>query len=164
MSDSKEISDSSSFVSSSEYDSSFEDEIDVEKGGFYGCEPEYSEKELIDIISSQEDNADILSSSSEDEAESSRLENLHWCRCKNCVIGLDFTLEECLCCKECGILTQKMEGINCITEHKDFNNLILNSSVLDSFDEMYFHCFSPFFPDPTRGRCTVACFRDMLQL
>lgn len=131
MSDSEEISDSSSFASSSEYDSSFEDEIDVEKGGFYGCEPEYSEKELIDIISSQEDNADILSSSSEDEAESSRLENLHWCRCKNCVIGLDFTLEECLCCKECGILTQKMEGINCITEHKDFNNLILNSSVLE---------------------------------
>ena len=91
----------------------------------------FRRKELIDIISSQEDNADILSSSSEDEAESSRLENLHWCRCKNCVIGLDFTLEECLCCKECGILTQKMEGINCITEHKDFNNLILNSSVLE---------------------------------
>ena len=36
---------------------------------------EYSEKKLIDIISFQEDNADTLTSSSEDEAESSRLEN-----------------------------------------------------------------------------------------
>ena len=70
---------------------------------------EYSEKKLIDIISFQEDNADTLTSSSEDEAESSRLENLHWCRCKNCVICLDFTIEEWLCCKECGILTQKMD-------------------------------------------------------
>ena len=43
MSDSEEISDSSSYASSSEYDSSFEDETDVEKGGFYGCKPEYSE-------------------------------------------------------------------------------------------------------------------------
>ena len=50
---------------------------------------EYSEKKLIDIISFQEDNADTLTSSSEDETESSRLENLHWGRCKNCVIGLD---------------------------------------------------------------------------
>ena len=90
MSDSEEISNSSSHTSSSEHDSSFEDEIDVEKGGFYGWEPEHSEKELIDTISSQEDNADTLTSSSEDETESSRLENLHWCRCKNCVIGLDF--------------------------------------------------------------------------
>ena len=36
---------------------------------------EYSEKKPIDIISFQEDNADTLTSSSEDEAESSRLEN-----------------------------------------------------------------------------------------
>ena len=36
MSDSEEISNSSSHTSSSEHDSSFEDEIDVEKGGFYG--------------------------------------------------------------------------------------------------------------------------------
>ena len=60
MSDSEEISDSSSYASSSEYDSSFEDEIDVEKGGFYGCEPEYSEKELIDIIDIKSDTQRLL--------------------------------------------------------------------------------------------------------
>ena len=51
LSDSEEISNSSSYASPSEYDSSFEDEINVEKGGFYGCEPEYTEKELIDLLS-----------------------------------------------------------------------------------------------------------------
>ena len=92
MSDSKEISDSSSFASSSEYDSSFEDEIDVEKGGFYGCEPEYSEKELIDIISSQEDNADILSSSSEDEACQK------WQQSKQCSIDTLFSRNHFVIC------------------------------------------------------------------
>ena len=38
------------------------------------------------------------SSSSEDDIESSRLENQHWCKCGNPIIRLTFTLAECKRC------------------------------------------------------------------
>ena len=101
-----------------------------EQGCFYGCEPEYTKEEL-DHWESAVTEGSTGSSSSEEDVDSSRLENLHWCQCKNCVIGLTFTVDECLCCKECNIIMEKLQRLNCITEHEDFENLILNESVLE---------------------------------
>ena len=123
------ISSQSTDELSSTFNSFNNDETD-EIGGFYGCEPEYTEGELKAILSEAE-NENSNTSSSECELDSSRLENLHWCRCRNCVIGLTFTIDECKCCKECNILTEKLEGISCITEHEEFKNLILNPTVLE---------------------------------
>ena len=44
---------------------------------------------------------------------------------------VDITVDECLCCKECNIIMEKLQRLNCITEHEDFENLILNESVLE---------------------------------
>ncbi|XP_066910562.1 uncharacterized protein [Clytia hemisphaerica] len=119
-------------TSESEADAS--DEEDEAIGGFYGFEPEYSKKELAILSAKYKEDESSSSSDSErenDDLESSRLENLHWCTCRNCVIGTDFTLEECLCCKECSILEEKLEGISCITKHKDFKPFILTPSALE---------------------------------
>ena len=107
---------------SSSSSESKEDVVD----GCYGCEPEYTEEESKHL------HLQKLKDSSEesDDLESSGLKNLHWCRCHECVIGLTFTVEECKCCKEFNLLREKLEGLTCITKHPDFNNLMLNPSVL----------------------------------
>ena len=104
--------------------------------GFEPLEPEYSKEDIRKMLSEAKEkkanSSRSLSGSSDndDNLESSRLENLHWCRCRNCVIGENFTLEECKCCKECNILTEKLEGLSCIIEHQGFKNLILNPYAL----------------------------------
>ena len=86
---------SESSVSSSDSDSveyySEEGSSINEADGCYGFEPEFNSDEIQS--SSSDEN---LSSNEED---SSRLENLHWCYCRKCVIGLTFTLDECKCCQ-----------------------------------------------------------------
>ena len=47
----------------------------------YGNEPEYTEHEMNSLVYS-----DGSETSEEDEKDSSRLENLHWCSCENCAI------------------------------------------------------------------------------
>ena len=132
---SSEISDISSV--SDDCDDSFNS-----VAGCYDCEPEYTEEELKKLkdktheTSSSEDELESsrlenLHWCSEDELESSRLENLHWCSCKCCVIGLPMTLEECKCCKEFNILREKLENLCCVTAHPDFETLILAPSVLE---------------------------------
>ena len=116
---SSEISDISSV--SDDCDDSFNS-----VAGCYDCEPEYTEEELKKLKDKTHE-----TSSSEDELESSRLENLHWCSCKCCVIGLPMTLEECKCCKEFNILREKLENLCCVTAHPDFETLILAPSVLE---------------------------------
>lgn len=118
-SDSSELSDIS--FASEDSDGSLSD-----AAGCYECEPEYTEEELKKI-------GEVIteSSSSEDDLDSSRLENLHWCYCGCCDIGLTTTLVECKCCKEFNILSEKLENLSCITTHKDFGTLILTPSVLE---------------------------------
>lgn len=111
-----------------------EGESDDEIGGFYGDEPEYSKEEFQKIWSEAKQKQESSSSSSDrsdDDLESSRLENLHWCKCRKCVIGMDFTLDECYCCQESGILAEKLQGIKCITEHKGFKDLVLSPYALE---------------------------------
>lgn len=127
---SSSLSDSTSSDSYNSGTDSYSDFSFDEQGGFYGCEPEYT-KEEFDQLEAALTEGSTGSSSSDEELDSSRLENLHWCRCRNCVIGLTFTIDECLCCKECNIITEKLIGLKCITEHEDFENLILNESVLE---------------------------------
>ena len=138
MSDSSEISQNESISSNSEdynieysansSDSSADSSTNEVSNAGYEYEPEFTEEEMKSISeqghesSSSEDNSDL---------DSSRLENLHWCKCRNCVIGLTFTVVECKCCQECTILDEKLQDIKCITQHKDFENLMLNPSVLE---------------------------------
>ena len=94
--------------------------------GLYNNKPEYSELEL------QARNTTNNSDMSDSDSNSSRLENLHLCSCTVCVIWFTMTLHETKCCRECNILGEKLEGIKCITEHKDFNILCLNKTVLET--------------------------------
>ncbi|XP_066932830.1 uncharacterized protein [Clytia hemisphaerica] len=134
---SDESSDTDDTLSTNTSDEESEGESDLSDdgiGGFYGDEPEYSKEEFKKILSEAKQKQESSSSSSDrsdDDLDSSRLENLHWCKCRKCVIGMDFALEECLCCQECGILAEKLQGIKCITEHKGFNDYILSPYALE---------------------------------
>ena len=126
MSDSEETSSSEFLIESGDSDISSSDEN--LNTGLYNNEPEYSKEECkkrkLDSSSETDD--------SDDNLDSSRLENLHWCTCKICVIGIEMTLDECKCCRECNILGEKLEGIQCITENDDFKILCLNKIVLET--------------------------------
>ena len=75
---------------------------------------------------------EMSSDNSDDDLDSSRLENLHWCRCKNnCVIL--HTLIECKCYREYeNLLSSKLQNIDCISQHEEFQTLCLNTSVLET--------------------------------
>jgi len=134
-------SDSSSSSKQSGFSGSFESNSSLEGAtvGCYDCEPEYTEEEVKKLKSSSE--------SESSDCDSSRLENLHWCSCRNCVIGFSMTLQECKCCRESNILGEKLQDLKCITDHPDFENLMLNPSVLElSFirHRRYQNCFQDF--------------------
>ena len=90
MTDSESGSSSLSFYNESEESLSSLREDDSEiLNGCYENEPVYTEAELTQIKSDSE------TSSSEEELDSSRLENLHLCSCECCVIFSPMLLEEC---------------------------------------------------------------------
>ena len=61
--------------------------------------------------------------------DSSRLENLHWCGCHNCIIMP--TLIESKCCKEFGsLLGDKL--VSCITDNEYFEDICLKRHILES--------------------------------
>ena len=72
-------------------------ESDFSNIGLYSNEPEYGEEEIKRRKTENSNN--YTATSSDDEFESSRLENLHWCSCGNCIIGYTMTLNECKCCR-----------------------------------------------------------------
>jgi len=126
--DEREISSNSSNISSTSQSDSSTVSIDDFSCGYVG-EPEYNEDELKSIKFSSE-NSDAESEPSEDELNSSRLENLHWCRCFHCTVMPTFI--ECKCCKEYqGLLGDKLE-VGCITENTNFDTLCLNKIVLET--------------------------------
>ena len=94
----------------------------------YAHEPEYTASELKKLPPVEE----MSSNNSDDDLDSSRLENLHWCRCKNnCVIL--HTLIECKCCREYeNLLSSKLQNIECISQHEIFQTLCLNTTVLET--------------------------------
>jgi len=115
-------------------DVSSEEEEEINSGGCYLNDPEYSKEELQQLqnIRLEGGNGDS-SCSSEEGMNSSRLENLHWCTCQNCVIFNTFKVIECKCCKEYStLLNDKLDNIQCITLHTDFEILCLNSTVLET--------------------------------
>ena len=96
----------------------------------YVNEPEYTESELaklppVQSSSENSDNDDV------DDLDSSRMENLHWCRCKGrCVIQP--TLKECKCCREYDrLLHSKLNDIDCITQHEAFPTTCYNKIGLE---------------------------------
>ena len=60
-------------------------------------------------------------SSDAEEQNSSRLENLHWCKCSHCTVMP--TLIESKCCREyVELLGDKLYGIKCITRAQRFRH------------------------------------------
>ena len=133
MSSSSSESDDNANVSVAEYES---DEEEWTEHCMYGNEPEYSAQEMLAMAvdesqeSSGTDSDDSYNSML--DLDSSRMENLHWCRCTNCDV-MD-TLQECRCCKEFQelLVDDKFESINCITEHPHFNDICLQTHVLEA--------------------------------
>lgn len=79
----------------------------------YAFEPEYTDEEL-EILPA--DNNWIIPTLEE------------WCSCGQCDVMP--TAEECMCCKQCDYTIENMEELGCITDHKQFDLLILNPDVL----------------------------------
>ena len=132
-------------ISSSSSSSSQENLTDVdaedslseyEENCLYGNEPEYTEEELTALgITLESDEEEMVDSDASEEDEtvlsSSRLENLHWCRCTKCVIME--TLPESRCCKEFHeLLGEKLNSVNCVTENPRFKAVCLQSDVLET--------------------------------
>ena len=75
----------------------------------YAHEPEYTACELKKLTPSNEISSDH---SDDDDLDSSRLENIHWCRCKNHCVTLH-TLIECKCYREYeNLLSSKLQNIS----------------------------------------------------
>ena len=86
--------------------------------------------------------------------DSSCLENLYWCTSQYCVIFVTITLEECKRCRECNILGEKLEGIQCLTESVDFkilsrNKIVLETACIDRhqrYNNNFKHLSTPYIP------------------
>ena len=92
-------------------------------------EPEYTKEELKRMESKKRKAPNTSSSPStdEDDLDNSRLENLHWCKCGQCIIFLETSLRECVCCKEYSdLLGGKLNDIRCISYHDEFKTLCLD--------------------------------------
>ena len=94
--------------------------------GCYEKEPHYTEFEFKEMKTTD---LGSDSCSEEKELDSSRLENLQWCSCENCVITFSMALEECKCCrKSASLLSETLGGgIKCITNNNDYNIFCLIS-------------------------------------
>ena len=116
---------SSDCSESLEYSSDTNDESEQPATSGYAHEPEYTESEIKKLPPLQV-SSDISddSASDEDLLDSSRMENLHWCKCmSHCVIL--HTLIECKCCREYAkLLGSKLNNIECITQHEEFHTLV----------------------------------------
>lgn len=126
------FSDDESYESNSSSESSFNEESDESNHeGFavgYVGEPEYNEDELQSM---KFPSVGSSSDESENELNSSRTENLHWCKCQHCILMPSFL--ESICCKELPLLNDKLqESFSCITLHDDFDVLMLNKTVLET--------------------------------
>lgn len=122
-----ESSSDCSSESSSESLNNTSDISDLEdiSNGYVG-EPEYTDEQVKSMKFSSESS----SSSDEDEPNSSRLENLYWCKCHHCTVMPTFV--ECKCCQEVSGLLQEKLANGCVTKHKDFELLCLNKTVLET--------------------------------
>ena len=97
--------------------------------GCYLNEPEYTLEEVNNKLFIDESDE----SSSDNEVDSSRLENLHWCSCESCVIFQEMRPVECKCCREYeSLLSDKLTGIKCVASNEEFKILCLNKVVLET--------------------------------
>ena len=133
MASNREVAENSSSDEETEDYYSSNDDFNFDKAcGGYVCEPEYSVEELKNKGIIVEVDDEEASSESENELDSSRLENIHWCTCTHCSVMP--SLVESQCCKElANLLESKLNKVAaCITEHEEFETLCLNKIVLNT--------------------------------
>lgn len=82
----------------------------------YAFEPEYQEEELENLATGNNPSSPIIPTLDE------------WCSCGHCEVMP--TVEECVCCKQCDYTIGNMGDLGCITDHDQFDLLILNPDVL----------------------------------
>ncbi len=89
----------------------------------YSFEPKYDEgEEPSDSDSSDDD----FEGNDDDE----RLDKFDWCECSNCETMQN--ARECICCQEWDLLHNRLEDVDCITEHHEFETVCLNTAVLET--------------------------------
>ncbi|XP_041455738.1 uncharacterized protein LOC121432115 [Lytechinus variegatus] len=54
----------------------------------------------------------------------------NWCQCGHCEILPSFNVGDCLCCREIAEVAKEGEGVECITQARDFYPAILNPVTL----------------------------------
>ena len=89
---------------------------DEDEEVFSGYGNQYSSRELEAM---KLDCSEDIDSSEENESDSSRLENLHWCTCEKCLI-MPMLMESKCCCECRSLLNEKIARVKCITLNKDF--------------------------------------------
>ena len=82
----------------------------------YSFEPEYSENEL-----------ETLDRTLPYEDEQIPLDE--WCDCGNCEV-MEKT-EENVCCRSCDLTIPNLEELDCITDHEQFDTIVLNPAILE---------------------------------
>ena len=85
----------------------------------YNYEPEYSEIELESLERALE-NADV-SDIEEQDGE--------WCDCENC--SEMASRDENICCRSSELCCGSLEDNQCITQHKNFGEIVLNPVILE---------------------------------
>ena len=92
----------------------------------------YNFQPIRDIRPAEEANASSSSDSEEEHVNrheyENRTENSNWCSCACCAPMPK--VPECICCKEISEVRAKMGNYPCITDHRKFNIVCLDTEVL----------------------------------
>lgn len=83
----------------------------------YNFEPEYSAEELENLENLRDVN------------ENTVVDLEEWCDCKNCIVMP--SADENLCCKSSDLTLPNMDSNDCITEHSNFDEIVLNPVILE---------------------------------
>ena len=82
----------------------------------YNFEPEYTSEELLSLSSE----GDLTVEESEPVED--------WCTCDNCAEMAN--ADENICCKTSDLTVGSLDSYDCITDHRNFDEIVLNPIIL----------------------------------